>query len=40
MRLARDLQCLRPNSYGFATQTLLEIGAMIGGWLKAGEPKP
>jgi hypothetical protein len=39
MRLAHDLQCLRTNSYGFATQALQEIGAMIGGWLKAGEPK-
>jgi hypothetical protein len=39
MRLAHDLQCLRTNSYGFATQALQEIGSMVGGWLKAGENK-
>jgi hypothetical protein len=38
-RLAHDLQCLRTNSYGFATQAVQEIGAMIGGWLKA-QPGP
>ena len=40
MRLAHDLQCLRTNSYGFATRALGEIGAMVGGWLKATGPKP
>jgi hypothetical protein len=40
LRLAHDLQCLRTNSYGFATQALQEIGSMVGGWLKAGESKP
>jgi 23S rRNA-intervening sequence protein len=35
MRLAHELQCLRPTSYGFVTQALQEIGAMVGGWLKA-----
>ncbi len=34
MRLAHDLRCLRANSYGFAVQTLGEIGAMVGGWLR------
>jgi hypothetical protein len=38
MRLAHDLQCLRTNSYGFATRALGEIGAMVGGWLKAVSP--
>src|SRR5947209_12347198 len=33
LRLAHDLQCLRTNSYGFATRALQEIGAMVGGWL-------
>jgi hypothetical protein len=36
MRLAHDLQCLRTNSYGFATKAIHEIGSMVGGWLKAG----
>jgi hypothetical protein len=40
MRLAHDLQCLRTNSYGFACQALQEIGAMVGGWLKATGHKP
>ena len=40
MRLAHDLQCLRTNSYGFAARCLQEIGAMVGGWLKATGPKP
>jgi hypothetical protein len=31
MRMAHDLQCLRVNSYGFATRALHEIGSMIGG---------
>lgn len=34
IRLAKDLQCLRVNSYVFATEAIHEIGAMIGGWLK------
>jgi hypothetical protein len=40
MRLAHDLQCLRTNSYGFANRAINEIGAMVGGWLKAGRAKP
>ncbi len=39
MRLALDLQCLRTNSYGFATKALNEIGGMIGGWLRAGRER-
>jgi hypothetical protein len=39
MRLAHELQCLRTNSYGFATRAINEIGAMVGGWLKAGSAK-
>jgi hypothetical protein len=35
LRLAHAIQCLRTNSYTFATQELHEIGAMVGGWLKA-----
>ena len=40
MRLAHGLQCLRTNSYGFATRARGEIGAMVGGWLKAAGPRP
>ncbi len=36
LRLAKDLQCLKVNSYGFATKAVNEIGAMVGGWLKSG----
>ena len=34
VRLAKDLECLRVNSYAFASQAIQEIGAMVGGWLK------
>ncbi len=37
LRLAHDLQCWKTNSFGFACQSLDEIGRMIGGWLKATE---
>jgi hypothetical protein len=36
MRLAKDLQCLKINSYAFAAQAIDEIGKLIGGWLKSG----
>lgn len=36
MRLAKDLQCLKTNSYAFAAQALDEIGKLIGGWIKSG----
>jgi hypothetical protein len=39
LRLAHDLQCLRTNSYGFASELLQEIGRMVGGWLKASGGK-
>ena len=39
-RLAHDLQCWRTNSFGFACQSLDEIGRMIGGWLKGAQAKP
>ena len=34
MRLAKDLQCLRPNSYAAASKAIDEIGRMVGGWLR------
>src|SRR5262245_18378151 len=31
MRLAKDLQCLKVNSYGFASKAIDEIGRQVGG---------
>jgi hypothetical protein len=36
LRLAKDVQCLKVNSYGFAGKALDEIGRLVGGWLKSG----
>ena len=36
MRLAKDLQCLKTESYGFATKAINEIGKLVGGWRKSG----
>jgi len=36
MRLAKDLQCLKVDSYGFAAKAIDEIGRLVGGWLKSG----
>ena len=33
MRLAKDLQCLKVESYGFAAKSIDEIGRLVGGWL-------
>jgi hypothetical protein len=35
VRLAHELQCLRTNGYEHASRELHQIGAMVGGWLKA-----
>jgi hypothetical protein len=35
IRLARDLQCLKTNSYAFASRAVDEIGKLVGGWLKS-----
>jgi hypothetical protein len=41
MRLAKDLQCLKINSYGFASKSIDEIGRLVGGWLRSrSEEKP
>ena len=37
VRLAKDLQCLKTNSYAFAAKAIDEIGKLIGGWLKSGQ---
>ncbi len=34
MRLAKDQQCLRTTSYGFAAKAIDEIGRLVGGWLR------
>src|ERR1700693_3224641 len=34
MRLAKDLQCLKVQSYGFAGKGLYEIGKLVCGWLQ------
>src|SRR3954449_13032740 len=33
MRLAKDLQCLKVESYAFAARSIDEIGRLVGGWL-------
>ncbi|MBV8611147.1 MAG: diversity-generating retroelement protein Avd [Singulisphaera sp.] len=35
MRLAKDLQCLKVESYGFAAKSIDEIGRLVGGWLRS-----
>jgi 23S rRNA-intervening sequence protein len=35
MRLAKDLQCLKVQSYGFAGKAIDEIGRLVGGWLRS-----
>jgi hypothetical protein len=39
MRLAKDLQCLKVESYGFVARGIDEIGKLVGGWLKSGGGK-
>ena len=35
VRLAKDLQCLKPPSYAFAAKAIDEIGKLVGGWLRS-----
>jgi hypothetical protein len=35
MRLAKDLPCLKVNSYGFVAKAIDEIGRLVGGWQKS-----
>lgn len=37
--MAKDLQCLKTNSYAFAAKAIDEIGRLVGGWVKSS-PKP
>src|SRR5271156_3130530 len=34
VRLAKDLKCLRSNSYEFGSRQIDEIGKLVGGWLR------
>jgi len=36
VRLAKDLQCLKGNSYEFASKAIDEIARMVGGWARKG----
>jgi hypothetical protein len=38
-RLAKDLQCLKVDSYSFAAKAIDEIGRLVGGWLKSSGEK-
>src|SRR5713226_2155451 len=33
IRLAKDLQCLKVESYGFAAKAIDEVGKLVGGWI-------
>ena len=37
LRLAKDVNCLKVNSYGFASKSVDEIGRLVGGWLRRSE---
>jgi hypothetical protein len=34
-RLAKDQQCLKASSYGFASKAIDEIGRLVGGWIRS-----
>ena len=36
-RIAKDLQCLSVESYGYAARSVDEVGRLLGGWIKQGE---
>jgi len=40
LRLAKDLECLKANSYQFASKAVDEIGRLVGGWLQGRGGKP
>ena len=35
IRLAKDLQCVRQNSYAHGGKAVDEIGRLVGGWLRS-----
>ena len=36
-RIAKDLQCLAVESYGYAARSVDEVGRLLGGWIKQHE---
>ena len=40
VRLAKDLQCLKVESYAFASRQINEIGKLVGGWIRAKKDQP
>ncbi len=40
LRMAKDLGLLNADSYGFASESLDEVGRMAGGWRKAASTQP
>lgn len=36
MRIAKDMKYINIKAYDFFSQSTLEIGRMVGGWLRAG----
>ena len=38
LRLARDLEWLKPRQYEFAAAQVTEIGNLLGGWMKKAHP--
>jgi hypothetical protein len=40
LRLARDMEWLRPRQYRFAAAQVTEIGNLLGGWMRKANPAP
>ena len=40
IRLAKDLKCLKTNSYLFASKAIDELGRLVGGWLQGRRERP
>jgi four helix bundle protein len=40
LRLARDLEWLKPRQYQFAAAQVTEIGNLLGGWIGTANPAP
>ncbi len=38
LRLARDLEWLKPRQYQYAAAQVTEIGCLLGGWMKKANP--
>jgi len=40
LRLARDMEWLKPRQYRFAAAEVTEIGNLLGGWIGTANPAP